>query len=349
VITVGAPEVDAPSIGRSLIGHAGGPASVLEEHGPPSPSVPTLGVQRAGDEHGATGLVHARAARDDQVEPRVAATVSRSVAGQTARPPVPTPSTPSTPSPVAGREPAGPIGRGDVDGGTTWVVDGRRVSDGARAGVALLAERPLVTTSDRRWGEDSAVTTPPALGAIQRMSPGPSTPSSPTPPLDRAPSPAAAATSPHLRKAPVQRSVQRPAVGGTRPAGRGVDPIRRFVTPLGAFETAADLGFVPAADGTLWSADEGAASLDAETPVQRAEEDSGGGVEASMPTGGTTTTATPTVGPAASPAARGPGTPRSDAELLELCRALYPSLHRRLCRDLLVDRERAGYRTDIRF
>jgi hypothetical protein len=70
---------------------------------------------------------------------------------------------------------------------------------------------------------------------------------------------------------------------------------------------------------------------------------------APAPTGettATTTTATATVGPAAPATPKGP---RSEAELQELCRALYVPLRRRLCRDLLLDRERAGYRTDIRF
>ncbi|MET0145827.1 MAG: hypothetical protein ABW328_13735 [Ilumatobacteraceae bacterium] len=61
----------------------------------------------------------------------------------------------------------------------------------------------------------------------------------------------------------------------------------------------------------------------------------------------TTPGASTTVTAAATPAAAGTG--RSEAELLELVRALYPPLQRRLCRDLLLDRERAGYRTDIRF
>ena len=44
-------------------------------------------------------------------------------------------------------------------------------------------------------------------------------------------------------------------------------------------------------------------------------------------------------------------TPRqpTDAEVEQLARALYPQLRRRLGRDLLLDRERLGYRTDIRF
>ena len=41
--------------------------------------------------------------------------------------------------------------------------------------------------------------------------------------------------------------------------------------------------------------------------------------------------------------------PRSDADLHELARALYPQLRRQLGRDLLLDRERLGYRTDIRY
>jgi hypothetical protein len=68
----------------------------------------------------------------------------------------------------------------------------------------------------------------------------------------------------------------------------------------------------------------------------------------------TTTTAT-TMATAAAPtgsaaASAAPGaTGRSEAELVELARVLYPQLQRRLARDLLLDRERAGYRTDIRF
>jgi hypothetical protein len=45
----------------------------------------------------------------------------------------------------------------------------------------------------------------------------------------------------------------------------------------------------------------------------------------------------------------GRATGRSDAEIEELLRTLYPPLRRRICRDLLLDRERAGYGTDIRF
>ena len=66
-----------------------------------------------------------------------------------------------------------------------------------------------------------------------------------------------------------------------------------------------------------------------------------------MQTETTTRSASATVGPAA-PAAEGPRPP-SDAEVQEMLQALYPSLRRRLSRDLLLDRERLGYRTDIRF
>lgn len=58
-------------------------------------------------------------------------------------------------------------------------------------------------------------------------------------------------------------------------------------------------------------------------------------------------TAAATSGPAAMSASPPEG--RSDADVDELLRALYPPLRRRLCRDLLLDRERAGYGTDIRF
>ncbi len=62
----------------------------------------------------------------------------------------------------------------------------------------------------------------------------------------------------------------------------------------------------------------------------------------------TVATAEPTPAPSAAPGAVGAGG-RSEAELVELARVLYPQLQRRLARDLLLDRERAGYRTDIRF
>jgi hypothetical protein len=58
-------------------------------------------------------------------------------------------------------------------------------------------------------------------------------------------------------------------------------------------------------------------------------------------------TAEATTGPAASASSGAPE--RSDAEVEELLRTLYPPLRRRLCRDLLLDRERAGYGTDIRY
>ena len=67
---------------------------------------------------------------------------------------------------------------------------------------------------------------------------------------------------------------------------------------------------------------------------------------ASTPTP-TTMTATASTGPAATPGrAAGPPT---DAEIDKWTRALYPSLRRRLCQDLLLDRERSGYSTDIRY
>jgi hypothetical protein len=64
-------------------------------------------------------------------------------------------------------------------------------------------------------------------------------------------------------------------------------------------------------------------------------------------TGAPVVTADATSGPASTPDQGSAG--RSDAEIQELLRTLYPPLRRRLCRDLLLDRERAGYATDIRF
>lgn len=70
------------------------------------------------------------------------------------------------------------------------------------------------------------------------------------------------------------------------------------------------------------------------------------------PTGTITTPTTSQESSAATstPAPAAPETrQRSDAEIQELLTALYPPLRRRLGRDLLLDRERHGYRTDIRF
>jgi hypothetical protein len=66
-------------------------------------------------------------------------------------------------------------------------------------------------------------------------------------------------------------------------------------------------------------------------------------------TGPATVTATATSGPAAAAPAGRPGAAPTDAEVDKWSRALYPSLRRRLCQDLLLDRERSGYSTDIRY
>jgi hypothetical protein len=66
-------------------------------------------------------------------------------------------------------------------------------------------------------------------------------------------------------------------------------------------------------------------------------------------TGSPTVTATATSGPAAAAPAGRPGAAPTDAEVDKWSRALYPSLRRRLCQDLLLDRERSGYSTDIRY
>ena len=99
-------------------------------------------------------------------------------------------------------------------------------------------------------------------------------------------------------------------------------------------------GLAFAEDGTLWAAD------DTRAPVAVQREDAAASAEPPSAPTPQTTTAVATAGPAAGATE---AKPRSEAELQELCRALYPPLRRRLCRDLLVDRERAGYRTDIRF
>ncbi len=64
----------------------------------------------------------------------------------------------------------------------------------------------------------------------------------------------------------------------------------------------------------------------------------------------TTVTATAETGPAA-PAGGASGGRKAptEAEADEWARALYPALRRRICRDLMLDRERSGYSTDIRY
>ena len=64
----------------------------------------------------------------------------------------------------------------------------------------------------------------------------------------------------------------------------------------------------------------------------------------------TTVTATAEAGPAA-PAGASAGDRKAptEAEADEWARALYPALRRRICRDLMLDRERSGYSTDIRY
>jgi hypothetical protein len=63
----------------------------------------------------------------------------------------------------------------------------------------------------------------------------------------------------------------------------------------------------------------------------------------------TTVTATATSGLAAATTPARSTTAPTDADVDKWTRALYPSLHRRLRQELLLDRERLGYSTDIRY
>jgi hypothetical protein len=63
----------------------------------------------------------------------------------------------------------------------------------------------------------------------------------------------------------------------------------------------------------------------------------------------TTATAAATSGPAAATASGAAGAAPSEADIDKWTRALYPPIRRRLCRDLLLDRDRSGYSTDIRY
>jgi hypothetical protein len=129
----------------------------------------------------------------------------------------------------------------------------------------------------------------------------------------------------------------------------GTTHLPAAVRPLPAAEAESrPTGFVALDDGRVieWAHDL-ADPIDAVATVQRADGNPAAPAEDAGITPSTVTSAVATTGPAA-PA---PATPkrRSDAEISELCQALYGPLRRRLCRDLLLDRERAGYRTDIRF
>jgi hypothetical protein len=106
---------------------------------------------------------------------------------------------------------------------------------------------------------------------------------------------------------------------------------------------------------------EGGAATGTELPagvVQRQADDTPPEPEPAAPP--TTVTATAEAGPAAATtatataagapaAAGGRAKAPTGAEADEWARALYPALRRRICRDLLLDRERSGYSTDIRF
>jgi hypothetical protein len=204
--------------------------------------------------------------------------------------------------------------------------------------VSLLAERPLVPTIDGSAATPSprsrAVDGPvEAAGALGHSSPG------------------VTARGGVIGAGPVlQRSVA--PTSSTRQDA----PIRGRAWPSIPHPSAPSLptaapdfgGFVPDEAGTLWALDDAAPTGSGPVAVQREEEPSSAAAPQAGPAPPVTTTAVATVGPAA-PTTAAAGTPKSEAELQELCRALYPPLRRRLCRDLLVDRERAGYRTDIRF
>jgi hypothetical protein len=212
-----------------------------------------------------------------------------------------------------------------ADGTSTLVVD-------------LLATRPLSTTFDGPGATPDGPSRPSeptssirSVGLTQSplLSAGPAT-------VQRAVTVGAGAAG----SAGAQRTVAAaPAPAPGRPSPQLAD---RPATPR-------PIAFTMVDDQPSIEWEQDTSSPEAPTVQREAAPESGPDSSAPTPTGeatATTTTATATVGPAA-PAT--PKAPRSEAELQELCRALYVPLRRRLCRDLLLDRERAGYRTDIRF
>jgi hypothetical protein len=146
--------------------------------------------------------------------------------------------------------------------------------------------------------------------------------------------------------APTQRSPLMPSASstGSAPAhmsfsaAASVDAEPRPANAPTGFVTLDDGSVVPLGLGTS----SGAALVAGVEAVQRQSADSSAESTGSAPTP-TTLTAT------APPAAATPAGPPSEEQVQTLVRSLYPLLHRRLCRDLLLDRERTGYRTDIRF
>jgi hypothetical protein len=214
--------------------------------------------------------------------------------------------------------------------------------------VSLLAERPLVPTIDGAHSEpvgqsspvDAASAAPsdllrPPHRTSGRVDSGGGRATDGRLTLQRLPVPASI-TSPRASAAP-------PRTGSAFGFGAAsiVHQPKAQPTVLG--------GFVPAEDGTLWALDDPLAAPPAPlVHAQRQEAASGAEPEPGTPAP-ETTTAVATAGPAAAATAPEAGAPKSEGELQELCRALYPRLRRSLCRDLLLDRERVGYRTDIRY
>jgi hypothetical protein len=168
-----------------------------------------------------------------------------------------------------------------------------------------------------------------------------------------------APTTRHWTAAEVQRVTSTPprtSIGGptSRPTGRAISspPIQGAAgpRPVAAWNVSFEEGRAP-----TWIGSPPSPALDV---VQRQAEETPPAPEpAPEPT---TVTATAEAGPAATPTATataaGASAPAggrakapTGAEADEWARALYPALRRRICRDLLLDRERSGYSTDIRF
>ena len=108
----------------------------------------------------------------------------------------------------------------------------------------------------------------------------------------------------------------------------------------------APTGFVTLDDGSVVPLGFGAPSGSSAAPGVEAVQRQA--AESSAESTGSSTAPT-TVTATAPPASATPAGPPSEEQVQTLVRSLYPLLHRRLCRDLLLDRERTGYRTDIRF
>ena len=194
--------------------------------------------------------------------------------------------------------------------------------------------------------------------AVSRLAEGPSTRVLASPSVARAPeSDAGTATRQETtvagirwsdRPAPVAQSWTAAAVQRATPRTPSGAPSSRTPTasiPQLLMQNERSVRSPSRVEEQVWWELPGAADV-----VQRQADDAPETAEAAPAPTPTTVTATAETGPAAPAGGAGGGRKApTEAEADEWARALYPALRRRICRDLMLDRERSGYSTDIRY